>query len=272
MKIQLLVTTMFQKDFSKLEEMNISGDVLFVNQDDRYEYNKIIHNNGRVAEMITTPTRGTSKNRNIAIEFCDKTCDYVVFVDDDILMNDNYEQLIISELEAHPNANIVKFSIHDIAENLGTPEKPVTDFTRATRRRLSSCGGCGLAIKRGVFGVPNMRFNEHFDPGGEVYCGGDTVFYQECVKEGIAIYLSPVDIAGIDQSDSSWFEGFYNEKYFRSAAQCIAHVYPQLSKLIVIRSAYRFSKNPKCQMKYMDILKAYYSGIKEYSAKRKALR
>lgn len=272
MKIQLLVTTMFQKDFSKLEQMNVTGDVLFVNQDDRFEYTRTEHNNGRTAEMITTPTRGTSKNRNTAIEFCDKTCDYVLFMDDDILLNDDYEECVIKELTAHPEAKVVKFSIHSLTPTTRTTANKQTErFVKATRRMLSSCGGCALAIRRDVFDIPNMRFNEHFDPGGVVYCGGDTIFYQELVNKGVSVYLSPVDIAGVDLSDSSWFEG-YNEKYINSAAQCVAHVYPNLSKLLAIRSAYRLSKNPQCNMKYFDILKCYYGGIKEYNKKRKELR
>lgn len=272
MKIQLLVTTMFQKDFGKLEQMNVKGDVLFVNQDDRFEYAKTEHNNGRVAEMITTPTRGTSKNRNTAIEFCDKTCDYVLFMDDDILLNDDYEECVIKEITAHPEARVIKFSIHSLTPTTRIAGNRQTEvFVKATRRKLASTGGCALAVRRDVFDIPNMRFNEHFDPGGVVFCGGDTIFYQELVKKGISVYLSPVDIAGVDMSESAWFEG-YTSRYFNSAAQCIAHCYPHLSRIIVIRSAYKFSKNPRCKMKFFEILRCYYGGIKEYNNKRKALR
>ena len=40
MSIEILCTTMYQKDMSKFYEMNIQTDVVFANQDNRHEYRK----------------------------------------------------------------------------------------------------------------------------------------------------------------------------------------------------------------------------------------
>ena len=55
-KLQVLVATMGQKDFSKIEEMNIASDVIFANQSDDTKYDEKRFD-GYLAKMITTGTR-----------------------------------------------------------------------------------------------------------------------------------------------------------------------------------------------------------------------
>ena len=65
-----------------------------------------------------------------------------------------------------------------------------------------------------------------------------------------------------NQENSSWFTG-HNEKYFVTCGKVIATICPVLCYLIVIRSAYKFSKRDDCDMPFRKILKCYYKGIRE---------
>lgn len=67
-KFEILCVTMHQKDFSKLEEMNIHSDIVYANQCDCTSYEELEFD-GHIAKMISTETRGVGKNRNIALMY-----------------------------------------------------------------------------------------------------------------------------------------------------------------------------------------------------------
>ncbi len=262
MKLQVLVTTMYQTDLSKATQMNITGHVLLANQADRYDYDRQEHN-GRVVEMITTPGRGLSKNRNTAIECSAEDTVYILFADDDLIFQDGYEKLVLDEFARHPEAEAIKFNLYDLSSVRTISMKPIDRFRKATRRSVTSSGVCGLVIRRDVLIKQNIRFNEYFGTGTEHYCGEDTIFLQEILNKKVRFYLSPVEIAGIDQTNSSWFQG-YDEKYFKTTGMVFAAIHPRVAKLLAVRSAYRFSRRKNCDMIFSKILSYYWQGIRDY--------
>lgn len=266
MKFQILVTTMRQSDFSKVAQMNIQSDVLIANQADCCDYAKREFD-GFVAEMITTPTRGLSKNRNIALAYADKDAEYVLFADDDLVFVDGYEKLIEDEFKNHPEAQAIKFNLNNLSKTRKISMKRIERFQKATRRNVTSSGVCALAARKDVLIKYNFHFNEYFGAGTENYCGEDTIFLQGLVNRKIGFYLSPVAIAGIDQTESCWFEG-HTEKYFLTTGKIFAAIYPRLAKLLAIRSAYKFAKRKNCDLKFAQILRCYWRGIDEYLKRR----
>ena len=105
-KIEVLVTTMFQKDTSKYESMNLQTDAIIANQSDDCFYIEERKGDSTV-KMVTTNTRGVSRNRNMALAYA--TAEYVMFADDDQVMVDNYEKVIEDEFRKCPNADAIKF-------------------------------------------------------------------------------------------------------------------------------------------------------------------
>ena len=259
MDLEVLGITMHQKDLSIAEKMNIKTNAVIGNQADEFSY--IEENiNGNLIRMMTTKTRGISKNRNIALGL--STADYVLFADDDLIFDDDYKEKIENEFKTHPEAEAIKFNIHDLSEIRKISMKRIQKFEKATMGNMSSSGSCGLVVKREVLIRNNITFHENFGSGTENYCGEDTIFLMEMIKKHVKIYRSPVDIAGINQENSSWFTG-HNEKYFVTCGKVIATICPVLCYLIVIRSAYKFSKRDDCDMPFRKILKCYYKGIRE---------
>ncbi len=258
MKLQVLVTTMHQTDLSLVEKMNISGAVLVANQVDRYGYEKTDRERGS-AEMVTTPTRGLSKNRNIALECC--SGEYILFADDDLVFRDDYEQLVLDEFSGHPEAEAVKFNLYNLSKTRKISMRPIESFRKATRRSITSSGVCAMAVRRDVLIKKNLRFHENFGTGTENYCGEDTIFLQEMINKKVKLYLSPVEIAGIDQTESSWFEG-YTDKYFQVSGKVLATIYPGIAHLLAIRSSYRFSRRDR-SLSFGHIWKCYRKGIRE---------
>lgn len=259
-KIQVLVTTMFEKDLSKYKQMNLQTDAIIANQSDDYNYLKE-EIDGTVAELITTNTKGLSRNRNIAITCSSSDAEYLLFSDDDLVFYDDYERIILDEFAAHPEAQAIKFNL----ENKGIRKismSPIKKFKKANIKNISSSGVCGLAVKRDVLLEKNLRFNEEFGAGTENYCGEDTIFLQELLKKKVKFYLSPKYIADIYQGESTWNEG-KNQKYFTVTGRVLKYIFPVFCYLLAIRSSYRFSKRENCNMKFFEILKCYYKGMRK---------
>lgn len=257
-KIEVLVTTMYQSDFSKYTEMNLQTDAVIANQaDDNFTEEKTI-NNAKV-KLVTTNTRGLSKNRNIALENLSDDAEFIMFADDDLKFYDGYEETILKEFEMHPEAQAIKFNLNCISDRK-ISMKAIARFKKATRKEVTSYGVWGMAIKKNVILKSNLKFNERFGAGTENYCGEDSIFLQELFKKGVSLYVSPNYIAEIDQSNSSWFEG-NTEKKFVVSGMIINECYPAFSYLLVLRSAVKAYKRGNTELSLLKIIKCYYKGI-----------
>lgn len=268
-KLELLCVTMHQTDFSKIEQMNLHCDVVFANQADWDSVEELEFENHR-ARMITTKTRGVSKNRNIAIENISSDTDIVVFADDDLRFCDEFGTRILQEFALHPNAEAIKFNLKCVSDRK-ISMKPISTFHKATRREVSGWGVCALAMKAEILRKHVFKFNERFGPGSANYCGEDTIFLQELLKKRIRLYASPICIADIDQSMSSWFEG-YTARYFTINGMILHEIYPGLCYLLALRSAWRFSRRPATKLGLWDIIKCYYQGISKNRKERRSLQ
>ncbi len=265
-KVQVLITTMHQKDFSKYIEMNLQTDAVIANQADRKSVEEIQINNSKV-KLITTTTRGLSKNRNIAIDNIFDNSQYIMFSDDDLQFHNGYESIIEREFEQNPMADAIKFNLNCISKRQ-LSMKPITQFKKVGRKEVTSFGVCGLVIKKDVLLSKALKFNERFGSGTENYCGEDTVFYQNFFKKKISLYVSPEYIADIDQSETSWFEG-YNENFFTVGGMVINECYPVLSFILVLRSAVKAYKRGKTDLSLLEIAKCYYKGLFKNISERK---
>ena len=259
-KLIVLVTSMHQTGFEKYRQMNLQTDAVIANQTDRDEILSA-QIDGHSVQLVSTSTRGVSRNRNIALAHSNQQAEYILFSDDDLIFNVGYESSILSEFEKHPEAEAIKFNLHDLSAERKISMGRIQKFERATRRNMSSSGVCGLVIRADVMRKHNLRFHERFGPGAEYYCGEDTIFLMNMLDQRIRLYRSPVDIAGIDQTESSWFRGF-DETYFITTGRVFQEIYPGLSYLLAVRSACKFSRRKNCSMSFEKILKCYLHGIR----------
>lgn len=261
-RIEVLVTTMYQSDFSKYSQMNLQTDVVLANQTDRNSYSETVIN-GCTVKMVSTDSRGVSRNRNIAMAHANQKAEYILFSDDDLVFVDGYEQLILDEFEKHPEAEAIKFNIHDLSKTRKISMRRIEQFEKATRRNMSSSGVWGLVIKMDALKRYDLHFHENFGPGTENYCGEDTIFLMEMLNKKVQLYRSPVDIAGIDQTESSWFRG-HDERFFTTAGMVLSMIFPVLSYLLVIRSAWKAYRRKDSGMSFIKILSCYYQGIRKH--------
>ena len=261
-KLQVLVTTMHQTDFSKLEMMNIQTDVLFANQADTCSHAEILWQGCR-AEMVTTKTRGTSRNRNTAIIHSSAEAEYVLFADDDLTFVEGYEKLVEDAFAEHPQADAIRFNTQIVSgRNPGLSYKGGT-FKKAKATDVTSFGVNGLVIKRQVLLKNNLHFNESFGPGTDNFCGEDSIFLQDLIKSGVGFYLSPVKLGDISAEVSTWYEG-KTPRYFETAGMVLAAIFPRLSPVLAVRSAYKASRRSDTELGFGEILTCYRRGIQKH--------
>ena len=108
MSLQVLISTMNQKDYSLLEKMNICSDALVINQCrelnmEAFEYR------GNQIEWFCFPETGIGKSRNNALLRASK--EICLFADDDVIYCDNYSDVIEKEFAKHTDADLIIFNV-----------------------------------------------------------------------------------------------------------------------------------------------------------------
>lgn len=256
MKIEVLVATMFQKDFSKYNEMNIQTDALFVNQDDRYAYQEGIIN-GKKMRMFTTPERGLSRSRNTAL--LRASGDICLLSDDDVRYDDDYASIVCEAFGRIPIADIIVFNTTIINSSQPIVRKSFDKIKKAPKYR--SYGSVRIAFKLSSIRKNNIWFNVNFGAGSVFSAGEDSLFLRDAKRLGLKIFEYPANIASVDYSTSTWFNG-YNEKYFYDKGAFLAASYKYEKHFFKYYFLLRMAKHSKLSKR--DIVGLMNDGITGY--------
>lgn len=211
-KFEILCVTMHQKDFSKIEQMNIHSDVVFANQADRTSFDELEFN-GCCARMITTDTRGVGINRNLALTYAKG--DICLFADDDVVYNDDAEEKVLAEFEAHPDADIIIFHF-----DTDSDRKQVKYNKTKKCRGLYKMpwGAIRVAFKLTSIKKANVWFTTLFGGGCIFPSGEDSMWLTEARKKGLNFYVSKETIGKVSFEESTWFTGFDEKMYYGKGA------------------------------------------------------
>ena len=224
LKFQILCVTMHQTDFSKLAEMNIHSDIVFANQCGRTAYEETEFE-GHLAKMISTGTRGVGKNRNLALTYAD--ADVCLFADDDVRYVDDLETKVLSEFEAHPDADVVIFHLDTDGERKQI-KYPKTRKCKKFERM--PWGGCRIAIRLSSVQKANVWFTTMFGGGCIFPSGEDSMWLSDAKKRGLTFYVSEHTIGKVSFDNSSWFTG-YDEKFYFGKGAFYAAAHPKTAWL-----------------------------------------
>lgn len=207
-RLQLLVATMNLTDIIGLcDEMHIASDALIINQADSVKYEYVFYHGYKI-ECYTFAERGLSRSRNNALLRC--TGDILCIADDDMVYTDTYREDIINEFQKHPEADALVFNV--TALNDERSGKPIEKYARVGKRESREYGSVHIAIKKRALIGKNVYFNTLFGSGAMYSCGEDTLFLKELIEKGLKLYKSPIRIASVDMSDSTWFKGYGEKK------------------------------------------------------------
>lgn len=257
MRLQLLISTMNQTDSSLLEKMNICSEALIINQCDRLELKEFIYNGFQI-EWYSFPEIGVGKSRNNAL--IRATGDILVFADDDVTYKTDYVNIIISEFQRHPKADIIIFNVPSI--NLDRTEYLIRKFHRIHFFNCLRYGTFRIAVRGKSLRKKQIYFSQLFGGGSLYGSGEDSIFLMECIRKGLRMYASPQTIGVVSHEESSWFSG-YTDKYFYDKGALFANMSERFSYILSLQFCLRHRE----LFPDVSIVKAYQlmqKGIDDY--------
>lgn len=239
-KVQVLVATMYQQNFSKIEEMNISSDVIFANQSNETRYDEIYFSKYK-AKMITTATRGVGCNRNIALSYADD--DILLIADDDIRYRKNYPNIVLKAFKEVPNADALIFNIDTNGVDPGRRRN--INVKKVHKWNSLNYGAVRIAVRRNSLLAKNIKFSHCFG-GGTLYSAGeDSMFIWEMLDKKMKIYTYPVSIGEVNQTTSTWFKGYNNKYFYDKGALYCALTNKIVAPLFCFQDLLRHTRNYK---------------------------
>lgn len=232
-ELQILVATMHQNDFSKVEEMKIHSDVIFANQSDCRRIDKM-ECTDFCAKMITTTTRGVGMNRNIALENADG--DILLIADDDMKYVKGYKEIVLDAFRQLPDADALIFNIDTIGQDM--KRRKNGEIHRIHFWNALNYGAARIAVKRKSLEGKKIKFNLNFGGGTTYSAGEDTLFISDMIRNGLKIYTYPKTIASVEQNVSTWFQG-YNKKYFYDKGALFSALTPRIALFMCLQDIVR---------------------------------
>lgn len=231
MSIQVLISTMNQRDIKKLvKEMNVKSAIV-INQITE----KIIAPKDIKSKLLTTVSiseRGLSKSRNRAIEAV--TADICLIADDDMYYVDSYEKIVTDAYKKYPSADIITFYVDHEDPSLSASKQREGKLGLLETMKTVSYQ---ISFKRNS--IKNLRMDETFGTGTDNYMGEENIFLFDCHKKGLKIYHVPIKIATLRKdSVSTWFKG-YDETYLHVKGMVFYRMSRMLSLPLIMQFACR---------------------------------
>ena len=242
MKLQVLLSTMNQKDKKIIEKMGINTDAIIINQCNKNEV-EIIDDNEKHILFMSFKERGVGLSRNTALQRA--TADICIFADDDVIYKEDYENIILQQFKENPRADVLIFNIESTNK-----ERPEYEIKKKKRVNIFTClkyGTSRIAIRLDKVRIANINFSLLWGGGAKYSQGEDTLFLRDCIKNKLKVYTVPISIGTVSHETSTWFKG-YNEKYLKDRGAFYKAFCPKLRYLFCIQYVIRhkeFRKNFK---------------------------
>lgn len=248
------MSCMYQKDASLVHNSRLTGDVLVINQCDRKDYAEFSTENGTI-RMISTRERGLTRSRNLAI--ANAKADICLLCDDDETFVPDYAAKILNAYETLPQADLVIFKIinrppsfPDRTQRLRFPQTMKVSSWQISFRRES-------LLRAGV------RFDTLLGAGTGNGAEEELKFLMDCQRAGLKIWYTPVEIASVAQSRSTWFDGF-TEAFFENRGATTRYILGTgLASLYGVYYVLRKRKLYSSSISPGAALRATFRGIRE---------
>ena len=209
MRVEVLVSTMHQKNCDFLKKMNIKRNAVVINQTncdnglEEIEFKESI-------KFISTNSRGVARSRNMALMY-GTTADICILADDDMQFSDDYEKIATTVFQKY-NADIIIFNLIEDKDELNRKNETVKKINIFN---YMNYGAARITFKNKAIKENNILFKESFNGNALPTCGEDTLFLREALKNGLKIIAVPEALAKLQSTrESTWFKGFTKEYFF----------------------------------------------------------
>lgn len=255
MKLQVLVASMNQIDYSLIEKMNLQSDAIIINQcnDNKFEEIKC---EDKDIKFISLNERGVGLSRNNALMRA--TADICIFADEDLTYVDGYKEIIANAFMNNPEADMILFNVPS-----KNSKRPTHIITKNKRVRWFNClkyGVVKMAIRTESIRNANVYFSLNFGGGAKYGSGEDSLFIAQCIKSGLKVYTNTNIIGYVSQEESSWFEG-YTDKYFMDKGALYNNLSRRWNRLLCLQFCIRHRNMFKNQKSWFDAYKLMIKSI-----------
>ena len=231
MTVELLISTMHQKDHSLLDRMKVNSDAVVINQCDQNGEQVLTHNGHRVL-WINTTERGLSRSRNMAIR--NATADICMLADDDMEYRTDYPQTVLAAFE-RVDADLIGFQVLGIEREFKkySPEESSVSYLHSMKM-----ASVELAFRRMSFLQKNITFDELIGAGTEFLMGEENAMLFQCLQKRLRVYYMPQVIADLHMGQSTWFTK-KDDKYFQGKGAAFAAMNTPFTQLLILQFAIR---------------------------------
>lgn len=261
MKLEILMSCMYQKDHALIEKSKITGDVVMINQCDREDYEEYPTKYGK-AKIYSTMERGLTKSRNMAIRKSES--DVCLLCDDDEVFEPEYEARVLSAYEKLPQADVIIFRMKNYPTTLGDE---VMELRFPKTMKVSSWQ---ISFKRESLLRSGIRFDELLGAGTGNGAEEELKFLVDCQKAGLKIYYVPEIIASVGQTESTWFEGFTERFFYNRGATTRYILGAPLAIVYAVYYVIRKKSMYDAQIAPKKALQAIFRGIREDNITKQA--
>lgn len=220
--LEVLVAAVDENPIMLSEHMNLRTEAIICNQSRRCLYTDFEHQ-GREIRAFDFAERGVGLNRNNALMRA--RGEIVLFGDEDIVYDDDYEEKVLAEFRKNPKADLILFNV------AATEDRRTYENTKSRRVRWYNYGRYptySVAARLDKLRRANVTFSLLFGGGARYGNGEDTLFLHDCLKKGLRLYKTPVSIGHEEKRESgdasTWFHG-YNGKFFYDRGVLYRYLY-----------------------------------------------
>ncbi|UPK49062.1 glycosyltransferase family 2 protein [Bacillus sp. H8-1] len=259
MQVEMLVSTMNQKDSSLLAKMNISGKSTVINQitDEKIQAFKDI--NEEEIKFISLKDRGLSKSRNMALN--NATAEICVVCDDDMEYPTDYERIILKHYIDNPDVDIIIFQVQK--EDGSFYKKYKNKKRMLNLLSIMKVSSVEITFRRESIIKAGIKYNELFGAGSKFFMGEESIFLSQCIKAGLKVLYVPEIIGKLSDSESTWFRG-YDKEYFMVKGACFYAMGPKFYFILILQFAMRKHKFYKETVSLLNAINFMIKGKKEY--------
>ena len=204
-KFAILLSCMHEKDKKIIIRSNIKTDCVIINQCDENSRGEISIDKNKTFLWINSTERGLSKSRNMAIQ--NSKADICLIADNDEIFDDDIEEKILKAYKEIPQADIIIFNLYN------KPTKLKDKIYKLSRLETLKIASWQITFRRKTIIDNKLRFDIKLGAGTGNGAGEENKFLLNAYDKGLKIYHYPINIATMIENESTWFNG-YNEDYF----------------------------------------------------------
>lgn len=255
--LQVLLSTMNQKDFTIIHKLNIKTKSITVNQiNDKSESIQRLDNH----VMYNLNEKGVGLSRNLCLLHA--TEPILLFADDDMRYYDDYEETVLKAYKELPEADVIIFDIKLLNSNKNGNFRNIHKCKKLNKFNAMRYGACRISARNESLKRSRVSFSTQFGGGCKYSAGEDSLFLIDCFNKKLNVYQYPKVIAEVDDSTSTWFNGI-NEKLIKDRGILYYVGFPKIYWMLYVYYAFKLNKKTT-DFSVIEIFKLFILGKKEY--------